>query len=293
MRYSMKGQEDIMANILKFVAIMAIVVFMLLSTLTSHVSFVSDIKSVGRESYNKFTLTEKILNSPGCTKSRGIFYLNSVNEQDEQCHFKGCEVPSHRDWSYSLSSEEADIDLNCEKSEEKFKTAQSLPVVLFDREKKTYFAANIIIYGKHETYTPRVGTESYSKVMEEVVKSDNVQRESIESEIESSSSFKCDYDSDAKCKIIAVSTESDMRTDSSLKNPLQKIDSRIVIRGTSFKEDLEKKKLKSGIERWRMAIPQDFILEGGEKFEIKSIWELRGINAKVDHIYIFVRYQVE
>lgn len=301
----MKGQEEIMMNVLKFGVIILVVVMLFLTVVRNYVTFTTDIKSTGQETYDRFTLTEKILNAEECTKSRGVFYLDMVNDPSKECHFQepDCDPPSYYDWSYSLNSEELGLETEgCKPDDMRFKTAQAIPVVLYNRTNKKYYTGSMLIYGEHGIYTPRMGTESSSGI-----KTKTIEKRDFEGElmggIELYRSFKCDAPEEAKCRIESVNVEAEMMTYHPLPwigRSKDDVNTWVKVNGKKKKEDLKISETSrstgffnpQGWKKWGMTTKWNVEMKPGETADIREKWSIKNGKEEFGYVYIHLDYRV-
>jgi len=124
------------------------------------IKFKVDVQKVGQEEYDRFTLSEKILNVEECTLSRGVFLADSetgILNPDENCHFSGCEVETTVDWAYSISIDGQETKV-CEVGDSQeykptFKISESIPVLIYYPESEEYKTAFLFIYGPDGVYS--------------------------------------------------------------------------------------------------------------------------------------------
>ncbi len=124
------------------------------------IHFKVDVQTSGQEEYNRFALTEKILNAPGCTISRGTFLKSKLLSQDpETCQFIDCPIDTTIDWAYSALSNDFELPI-CEVTTSsdqtvkyKFKISEAIPILVYDKASGVYSSAYLLIYGPEGIYS--------------------------------------------------------------------------------------------------------------------------------------------
>ena len=267
-------------KIVVFVFLIVIGVGVMGYSAVKFIHFKVNIQEVGQEEYDRFTLTEKVLNAPGCAISRGVFPLDKLKNQNDKCQFADCKVDTTADWAYYVYSPEFHTKICSMTSESgqkyvpEFKLSEAIPILVYDKKNDKYMTAYMMIYGPDGIYSTSYSSGrslSTSKEFSEKKYFDNVK------EADTPFTFKCDAPQElnppAKCVIERITAKIESFTGGRCSHDDMKA---IVYAGNQKKETQTLKKGLGGLfNAWEDWTADNYFSKdviGGEEISVGAKW---------------------